>query len=94
MVVFNNSRFSAKTHHHLPPKLNAGEHIFNLANTYKTIIVAFYNHFKFQNILYASFLPRKSSYTLVCHIFLKIHPIAIFGTQLHWISIQVQFQIK
>ena len=30
------------------PKLNAGEHIFNLANTYKTILVAFYNHFKFQ----------------------------------------------
>ena len=48
MVVFNNSRFSAKNHH-LPPKLNAGEHIFNLANTYKTILVALYNYFKFQN---------------------------------------------
>ena len=48
MLVFNNSRFSAKIHHKLP-KLNAGEHIFILANTYKTILVAFYNHFKFQN---------------------------------------------
>ena len=48
MVVFNNSRFSAKSHH-LSPKLNAGERIFNLANTYKTILVAFYNNFEFQN---------------------------------------------
>ena len=50
MVVFNNLRFSAKNHY-LPPKLNAGEHIFNLANTYKTSLGAFYNHFKFQNTL-------------------------------------------
>ena len=48
MVVFNNSQLSAKNHN-LPPKLNAGEHIFHLANIYKTILVAFYNHFKFQN---------------------------------------------
>ena len=50
MVVFNNSRFSAKNHH-LPPKLNAGEHFFNLAYTYKTILVVFITILSFKTLL-------------------------------------------
>ena len=39
--------FSAETSS-ITPKLNAGEHIFYLANTYKTILVAFYNRLSFK----------------------------------------------
>ena len=39
----NNSRFSAKNQH-LPPKLNSEKHIVILANTHKTILVAFCKH--------------------------------------------------
>ena len=48
MVVCNVSRFSAKIHY-LPqnetPETHCREFV-NLANTYKTILVVFYKHFK------------------------------------------------
>ena len=75
MVVYKNSRFSAKISL-FTPKLNTGKHHVNHVNTYKTILVAFTTHIslkKKQNTFDAQLCLA-----LVCRIFLKIHPSANF----------------
>ena len=49
VVDYKKSRFSAKISS-FTQKLNTGKHNFSLVNTYRTILVAFYNPYKFQKI--------------------------------------------
>ena len=70
-------RFSAKISS-FTPKLNTGKHNVNLVNTYKTILVAFYNPYKFQkNLLTPNFCLAKQPRTRMSYIF-ENTPIANF----------------